>query len=113
MKWQRNPESIDFGSYAYKRKNTDPPVILTLDITTGIPTDTRGWWLGPLETATSSDVETIPCVCLNCKCWNRKGKSTRGNCHKHPPVDNNWSSTLETDFCWEFMPKQLGDRSNE
>ena len=45
MKWQHNPTIVEFGTYAYKRKNTDTPSILEVSIMTGIPTDTRGWYL--------------------------------------------------------------------
>jgi len=104
MKWQRNPKSIDFGIYAYKKKNTDDPVIINVSITTGIPAHTRGWWLGPMEGLI--EIEGVACMCGNCAAWQRRGKSIYGTCHKHPPIDNNWSSPQETEQCFEFLPKE-------
>ena len=105
MKWQHNPESIEFGMYAYKQKNTETPTIVNVSIETGIPTDTRGWWLGPLRTETV-EMDLMACVCSNCKCWMRKGNSPHGNCTRFPPVDNNWSRSQETHSCFEFIPKE-------
>jgi len=104
MKWQRNPDTIEFGIYAYKKKNTDIPVLVNIDIESGIPTDYQGWWLGPLELPTKTD-NTLPCICMNCRCWIRLGKSAYGTCHRHPPIDNNWSRPKDTKFCFEFLPK--------
>lgn len=106
MKWQYNPEQLDFGTYAYKRKNTDTPSMVEVSILSGIPTDTRGWWLGPLNTA-GLDMQKLTCVCGNCQCWTRKGKSLYGFCHRYPPVDNNWSVSHELERCWEFIPAKI------
>jgi len=107
----KNPEALDYGYYIYKRKNTDKPSILEIDINSGIPIDTKGWWLGPLETK-KLDTQTLPCLCKNCKCWIRRGKSAYGICRKHPPNDNNWSAPIETEVCWEFVPNFSNTDSN-